>query len=185
MPVMLSIAKFKPDKPKYSKQQAKRACWYYQPYYDISNYITHIGKKRDTCCTTKHFYETPGHSIEDFSITGIALLENPPTNPEELKLRLWEFEGYWQIKLNTLAPHGLNSVNEYENAQGMITTKKIGKRSYSVWGQPAHIIKHLHSFPLLPWFPYQPWQLHVPISAYFPLIYFRHTTIHGGRRKWI
>ena len=60
----------------------------------ISNYITHIRKKRDTCCTNKHFYETPGHSIEDFSITGIALLENPPTDPEELKLRLWEFEGY-------------------------------------------------------------------------------------------
>ena len=98
----------------------------------ISNYITHIGKKRDTCCTNKHFYGTPGHSIEDFSITGIARLENPPTDPEELKLRLWEFEGYWQIKLNTLEPHGLNSANEYENAQRMIRAKKIGKRSYSV-----------------------------------------------------
>ena len=98
----------------------------------ISNYITHTGKKRDTCCINKHFYETPDHSIEDFSITGIALLENPPTDPEELKLRLWEFEGYWQIKLNTLEPHGLNSANEYENAQRMIRAKKIGKRSYSV-----------------------------------------------------
>ena len=98
----------------------------------ISNYITHIGKKRDTCCTNKHFYGTPSHSIEDFSITGIARLENPPTDPEELKLRLWEFEGYWQIKLNTLEPHGLNSTNEYENAQRMIRAKKIGKRSYSV-----------------------------------------------------
>ena len=29
--------------------------------------------------------KTPGHSVEDFSITGIALLENPPTDPEELK----------------------------------------------------------------------------------------------------
>ena len=57
----------------------------------ISNYITHIGKKRDRCRMNKHFYETPGHSIEDFSITVIALLENPPTDPEELKLRLWEF----------------------------------------------------------------------------------------------
>ena len=84
------------------------------------------------CCTNKHFYGTPGHSIEDFSITGIALLENPPTDPEELKLRLWEFEGYWQIKLNTLEPHGLNSANEYENVQRMIRVKKIGKRSYSV-----------------------------------------------------
>ena len=25
----------------------------------ISNYITHIGKKRDTCSTNKHVYETP------------------------------------------------------------------------------------------------------------------------------
>ena len=31
----------------------------------ISTYITHIGKKRDTCCMNKHFYGTPGHSIED------------------------------------------------------------------------------------------------------------------------
>ena len=97
----------------------------------ISNYITHIGKKRDTCFSNKHFYETPGHSIEDFSITG-AHLENPPTDPDELKVRLWEFERYWQIKLNTLEPHGLNSANEYENPQRMIRAKKIGKGSYSV-----------------------------------------------------
>ena len=98
----------------------------------IFNYITHIGKERDTCCTNKQFYETPDHSIENFSITRIALLEkfNPSTDPEELKLRLWGFEGYWQIKLNTLEPHGLNSANEYENAQRMIRAKKIGKRSY-------------------------------------------------------
>ena len=98
----------------------------------ISNYITHIGKKRDTCCMNKHFYGTPSHSIEDFSITGIAHLENPPTDPEELKLRLWEFKGYRQIKPNTMELHGLNSANEYENAQRMIRAKKIGKRSYSV-----------------------------------------------------
>ena len=40
----------------------------------ISNYITHIGKKRDTCCTNKYFYGTPGHSVEVFFITGIAHL---------------------------------------------------------------------------------------------------------------
>ena len=60
----------------------------------ISSYIRHIVKEGNTCCTNKHFYETPGHSIEDFSVTGIALLENPPADPEELKLRLCEFQGY-------------------------------------------------------------------------------------------
>ena len=38
----------------------------------------------------------------------------------------------FELELNTLEPHGLNSANEYENAQIMIRAKKIGKRSYSV-----------------------------------------------------
>ena len=38
----------------------------------ISNYITHIGKKG---IRVAHFYGTTSHSIEDFSIAGIARLE--------------------------------------------------------------------------------------------------------------
>ena len=52
-----------------------------------------------------------GHSVQDYAVSGIAKLENPPSDPIE---RLREFEGYWMVKLNTLEPHGVNNINEYE-----------------------------------------------------------------------
>ena len=79
----------------------------------ISNYILHICKKEPTCSTVKHFYEAPDHSVQDFRIMGIVQLENPSKEPKALKARLIEFEGYWQVKLQTLEPHGLNSINEF------------------------------------------------------------------------
>ena len=36
----------------------------------------------------QHFYLTEGHSIEDFTITGIVGLVNPPNNSEK-KLESW------------------------------------------------------------------------------------------------
>ena len=45
---------------------------------------------------------------------GIVQLENPPKTPKALKARLIEFEGYWQVKLQTLEPYGLNSINELQ-----------------------------------------------------------------------
>ena len=88
----------------------------------ISNYITHVSKKRPTCKTVQHFYLTEGHSIEDFHITGIAKLVNPPRNPEKKSERLGNFEGYWQIKLMTLEPYGLNDREEF------FRTRSGGKR---------------------------------------------------------
>ena len=46
----------------------------------ISNYITHIENKHEMTCVAQHFWEQ-GHSIEDFSIKGIAKLVNPPPPP--------------------------------------------------------------------------------------------------------
>ena len=46
--------------------------------------------------------ETGGHSVNDFRIMGIVQLENPPRSKADLKKRLIEFEGYWQIKLQTI-----------------------------------------------------------------------------------
>ena len=47
-----------------------------------------------------------------FQITGIAILTNLPSN-EQLKSKwLEEFAGYWQVKLATIHPHGLNSISE-------------------------------------------------------------------------
>ena len=44
---------------------------------------------------------------------GIVQLENPPKEPKTLKARLIEFEGYWQVKLQTLEPYDLNTINEF------------------------------------------------------------------------
>ena len=79
----------------------------------ISSYISHICKKEPTCSTVKHFYQAPDHSVQDFRIMGIVHLENPPKEPKALKSRLIEFEGYWQVKLQTLEPYGLTSINEF------------------------------------------------------------------------
>ena len=43
----------------------------------ISNYITSIENKSPGCKIEMHFLK-PEHSIQDFSITGIVQLVNPP-----------------------------------------------------------------------------------------------------------
>ena len=48
---------------------------------------------------------------------GIVQLENPPRSKADLKKRLIEFEGYWQIKLQTIEPYGMNTVLEYLEAK--------------------------------------------------------------------
>ena len=88
----------------------------------ISNYISHICNHEPTCSTVKHFYETPDHSVQNFRIVGTVQLENPPKTPKALKARLIEFEGYWQVKLQTLEPCGLNSINEFQEQMKNICT---------------------------------------------------------------
>ena len=53
---------------------------------------------------------------------GIVQLESPPKTPKALKARLIEFEGYWQVKLQTLEPYGLNSINEFQEQMKNIGT---------------------------------------------------------------
>ena len=83
----------------------------------ISNYISHILTKRPTCKMVQHFYLTEGHSIEDFTVTGIVGLVNPPKNSEKKSERLGNFEGYWQVKLMTLELYGLNDRDEFFNTR--------------------------------------------------------------------
>ena len=85
----------------------------------VSNYISSIERKSPECKIEQHFLQQ-GHSIQDFAVLGIVKLENLPPDPKE---RLREFEGYWMVKLNTLEPHGMNSINEYERI-----VKKSGLR---------------------------------------------------------
>ena len=96
----------------------------------IPNYITQIEKKIEACCTNKHFFQTEEHSLENFTIMGIVKLENPPRNPKALDLHLSEFEGYWQVRLNTLEPYGMNSRNEYEESRRLIKLDIIKSRIY-------------------------------------------------------
>ena len=63
------------------------------------------------------FYFNEGHSIEDFTNAGIVGLVNPPRNPEKKSERLGSFEGYWQFKLMTLEPYGLNNRDEFFNTR--------------------------------------------------------------------
>ena len=83
----------------------------------VSNYISHIFKRKRTCGIVKHFMETGGHSVNDFRIMAIVQLENPPRSKADLKKRLIEFEGYWQIKLQTIEPYGMNTILEYLEAK--------------------------------------------------------------------
>ena len=43
----------------------------------------------------QHFYLTEGHSIEDFTVTGIVGLVNLPRIQRKKSERLDNFEGYW------------------------------------------------------------------------------------------
>ena len=83
----------------------------------VSNYISHILKRKQTCGIVKHFMETGGHSVNDFRIMGIVQLENPHRSKADLKKRLIEFGGYWQIKLQTIEPYGMNTILEYLEAK--------------------------------------------------------------------
>ena len=58
-----------------------------------------------------------------FQITRIAILTNVPSNEQLKWKRLEEFEGYWQVKLATIHPHGLNSINELEECYQRFGTK--------------------------------------------------------------
>ena len=75
----------------------------------ISNYITSIENKPPGCKIKMQFLK-PEHSIQDFSITSIVQLVNPPRDPIG---RLREFEGY-MIMLQTLEPYGMSGIIEYQ-----------------------------------------------------------------------
>ena len=79
----------------------------------LSNYYSHIKQKRRTCSSVNHFIDKHANNWKDvLRIMGIVKLTNPPRDKEERKFRLWQFEGYWQVKLGTVHPHGLNDINE-------------------------------------------------------------------------
>ena len=79
----------------------------------ISNYITHIENKHEMTCVAQHFWEQD-HSVKDLSIKGIVKLVNPPRTKKAKTNMLEDFECYWQARLNTFKPFGLNDFKEYQ-----------------------------------------------------------------------
>ena len=81
----------------------------------ISNYISHIIQSKPTCVIVKHFIETEGHSVEHFRIIGTVTIENPPGTRKALKKMLTDFEGQWQMTLQTMESWGMNLKDEFFN----------------------------------------------------------------------
>ena len=69
--------------------------------------------KQATCKSGQHFYVTSEHSVKDFCIKGIVKLTNPPMQEKARDKILTISEGYWQTKLVTLEPYGLNGKDEW------------------------------------------------------------------------
>ena len=49
---------------------------------------------------------------------GIAELDDPPKRKPEIRIKLEELEGYWKVRLNTLKPFGLSTIDEFANKTG-------------------------------------------------------------------
>ena len=58
-----------------------------------------------------------------FQIIGISKLTNKPTNGKLTSKRLEEFEGYWQMRLVTAHPYGLNKIDELKECHQRFGTK--------------------------------------------------------------
>ena len=80
----------------------------------MANYRSGINNKKISCNIDKHFTEEENHPLDDFDVQIIVQLENVPNSKDQARKRRKQFEGYWQITLCTLAPYGLNSINEPE-----------------------------------------------------------------------
>ena len=106
-------------KEKYKIRQEINCCSRKVIYFQArtSNHISHIIQQEPTCGIVKHFLYTERHSIEDFGIMGIVGLEKLPKSPKDFKKMLKEFEGYWQIKMQSLEPHGIKLFDEVYNAE--------------------------------------------------------------------
>ena len=96
----------------------------------ISNYFSHIKQRKRTCGIVEHFIDHHREEWKEsykennlFQIIGISKLTNKPTNGKLTSKRLEEFEGYWQMRLVTVHPYGLNKINELKECHQRFGTK--------------------------------------------------------------
>ena len=78
----------------------------------ISNYYSHIRKKRRTNKIAIHFQEAENHTEEDMNIQIIDQLLSILGNQEESTIKLKRVEGFWQAHLRTVGENGLNTIDE-------------------------------------------------------------------------
>ena len=78
----------------------------------ISNYYSHISKKRRTNKIAIHFQEAENHTEEDMNIQIIDRLLSIPGNQEESTIKLKRVEAFWQAHLRTVGENGLNTIDE-------------------------------------------------------------------------
>ena len=83
----------------------------------ISNYLSHIEVKYNEGTIAAHFFEG-NCTINHFSVMSIAQLEYPPKHKQDIRVKLEELEGYWKVRLNTLKPFRLNTIDEFVNKTG-------------------------------------------------------------------
>ena len=88
-----------------------------QTFYRVSDYLSHIEAKYNEGTIAAHFFER-NCTINHFSIMGITQLEDPPKRKPGILIKLEELEGYWKMRLNTLKPFGLNTIDEFANKTG-------------------------------------------------------------------
>jgi hypothetical protein len=82
----------------------------------IAKYKTTITRRKTGDCGVDWHFLKDDHTWEDFEIQVIAQLEKIPRNKAQEKeafCRLRRFEGYWQMQLSTIAPHGMNEISEF------------------------------------------------------------------------
>ena len=96
----------------------------------ISNYFSHIKQRKRTCGIVEHFIDHHREEWKEsykennlFQIIGISKLTNKPTNGKLTSKRLEEFEGYWQMRLVTVHPYGLNKINKLRECHQRFGTK--------------------------------------------------------------
>ena len=74
---------------------------------------------------------------------GIVQLENPPKNKKAKVKIMKEFEGYWQVKVGTIKPHGMNDMNElkefyYMQSMKIVLLQSLYYNNFSPNTPPPH-----------------------------------------------
>ena len=83
----------------------------------LANYLSHTEVKYNEGTIAAHFFEG-NCTINHFSIMGIAHLEDPSIRKPDIRIKLEEPEGCWEVRLNTLKPFGLATIDEFANKTG-------------------------------------------------------------------